>query len=169
MPCTASSATSYVTIAEGDDYFAAHPYATAWESATEEQKCRSIVQATRLIDASFRWIGYVASDAQPLAWPRYSVADAEGRWIAHTVIPNAIKYATLETAIVVLRRDVTQPTDADVQGISEMQAGPVKMKFRDRSPDAYAAFVFPDIVRNLLAPFVVQGTSSFGQIPLVRG
>jgi hypothetical protein len=60
---------SYATIAEADAYFANRLENDAWLALTNPQKERALVTATRNLDL-LEWEGTIASESQPLAFPR---------------------------------------------------------------------------------------------------
>ena len=88
MACTitatagSSTANSYATIAEGTTYHETHLYATAWEDASDDERCRALQMATRLLDQGYEWLGSVTDGDQSLLWPRSGVTDVDGFLIA---------------------------------------------------------------------------------------
>ena len=72
------SATTYASLADGDEYHAGHLYAAAWTAATPEQKAMALVMATRVIDSEYQFNGYRAGFAQALQWPRSECREPDG-------------------------------------------------------------------------------------------
>ena len=70
-----ADANSYADRADGDAYHEGHLYASAWTAATEANREKALVMATRLIDAYMEFGGSKASSGQALQWPRYGCAD----------------------------------------------------------------------------------------------
>jgi hypothetical protein len=86
------------------------------------------------------------------------------------VIPNDLKKATAEFAIWLATEQRTADNDADNQGLEEIEAGPVRLKFKDKfgdisslsqadavillnGPDyAYLSRFVPDAVLALIPP-----------------
>jgi hypothetical protein len=54
--------------------------------------------AATIVDQQ-EFVGAVTSTSQAMAWPRAGVADSEGREIADTTVPDAIKNAQAEMAL----------------------------------------------------------------------
>lgn len=92
-----SSANCYVTQAEANSYFQGAIHGDAWDAASNEDKDRALVTATRMLDR-LRWTGSRASTSQDLAFPRSGVSDRYGVAIASTVIPTDLKEAVYELA-----------------------------------------------------------------------
>lgn len=92
----ASNANSYITVATGDDLANVYLGTLSWSSASNDNKGRALIMATRYLD-ELDWIGSRASTTQALAWPR---TDAScGDWsYSSTVIPQPIRQATFDLA-----------------------------------------------------------------------
>lgn len=152
MSCTivttpgATDATSYSDIAAADAYFDAHPYPTTWQDAGEDEKCRALVLATRMLDSWFDWFGIITHLDQALLWPRTGVlrpgvalgieGGVGGPWHepfgvlldAHT-IPVRIREAAIELANSLLVSDRTADSDVETQRLRSLTAGPVSLTF----------------------------------------
>jgi hypothetical protein len=103
-----ADANSYASVAEGDAYHEGHLYATAWTAATQANKEKALVFATRLIDAEFRFKGVKASTTQALQWPRAECRDSDGADdLASDAVPSAVVNATCEMARELLVKDRT--------------------------------------------------------------
>ena len=101
-------ANSYADVADGDAYHDGHLYATAWTAATQANKEKALVMATRLIDAEFRFQGVKASTTQALQWPREECRDPDGAdYLDSDVVPPAVVNATCELARELLIKDRT--------------------------------------------------------------
>ena len=137
---------SYATIAEADAYHETHPYASAWENAGDDEKCRALVTATRLLDVWFDWYGSITSLAQRLSWPRSGVlrpniADGavgtiDNPWhepfavqLDPDEIPDLLIESTSELARQLLVSDRTADSDTETQGLKSIKAGPVALEF----------------------------------------
>ena len=92
-------ANSYATIAEPDSYHETGLDPSAWTAATEDQKTRALISATRLLDTNVTWQGRRATIEQALDWPRYFVHARDARWfLSHLRIAQDVKNATRELA-----------------------------------------------------------------------
>ncbi|MGZ4965288.1 MAG: DnaT-like ssDNA-binding protein [Limisphaerales bacterium] len=122
-----ANANSYAVAADGDDYHAAHLYASAWTGATAGNKDIALVMATRLIDAQCEFLGFHKSNVQALQWPRVQVPDREASgvfwapglviglgpaaplYLSSDVVPPCVIAATCELARELLITDRTGP------------------------------------------------------------
>jgi hypothetical protein len=104
------SANSYVTRANASTYLDARLNVTVWTAASDEDKDRALISATRALDGA-PWIGFRASDTQALAWPRtYALkpdrpydTGSDDIYFATTTVPQAVQDATCELALELLR------------------------------------------------------------------
>jgi len=169
---------SYVTLAEADAYFATRLFATAWTSATDPQQEAALISATRLIDAKITqpwtsanlpdgftvrrvatlgpdqqaftvWNGEPASSTQALAWPRSGMVDKLGNELADDVLPQSLKDAVCELALLLLQGDRTVENPAAVAGLKALTAGPVSLEWKDPPPNPR---LLPDVVFQFLVP-----------------
>lgn len=127
-----AGANSYATNAEADAYFADRLYSTAWTGATEGDQDAALIMATRGIDA-LCYRGTAGSATQALQFPRTGLKLPTGYGTTATAIPRLIKEATYEYALFLLNAstDATLERDQVAEGLSELRAGPVTLKFRD--------------------------------------
>ena len=77
------------------------------------------------------WTGTVATATQALPWPRIGMSDGNGNPIANNVIPQGLKDAESEMAILSVAGDVTADNAIVVQGITDVKAGPVEIAFKE--------------------------------------
>jgi hypothetical protein len=162
------TANSYATVAEATDVITnGRLYSNAWRSATDDDKARSLIWATRLIDVSFDFTGAVTDLAQALKWPRVGIVDDEGRYFDQDTIPLIIKQATAEFAVSLLARDPTLVPKLLGQGFKSATLGPIKV-------DVDMTQVLPLIPPSVLiyfAPFGIMkagSDASFNVAKLVR-
>lgn len=97
-----SDATSYVSVADADAYFADYGVPATWP-ATDPAKRSLLQQATSFIDRSFgeRFVGEIVRDAQRLLWPRLHAEDRAGRDIPSNgagAVPRPVVEATILVA-----------------------------------------------------------------------
>src|ERR1051326_898416 len=125
-----ASANSYCSLAEANTYHAAHPYSAVWDAATDDQKNRAPVPATRLIDEQVEWDGVVTNGSvQALLWPRAGMYYQNEWYIPVDVIPQKLKDAVAEFARQRLAEDRTADTAIDRLGIKRIRVGPVDVDF----------------------------------------
>lgn len=118
MPLTT---TSYVDVAEANEYFAERLESDAWTAAASVsgKQLASLKQATRMIN-QLNFVGRKAEDIQENEFPR----DDE------TTIPREVKMATCEIAIALLRKVSLQTTSQTV-GLTSKSVGDASQSFAD--------------------------------------
>jgi hypothetical protein len=153
---------TYLLRAEADVYFESRLYATPWTGATSANKDIALVWATRLLDRSVEWNGYVTSQQQALRWPRAYAFDADQVLIPSDVIPNKVKEATAELAMWLLQKDRTAETGRE--GIRSMSVGKISFEFDklDTPP------TIPDAVYQLIASLGELKEVSSGGVGVAR-
>lgn len=172
----ASNANTWASLAEYKAYIETRRPQLSWFAAAiggttiDEELKIDLVQACRLINASFDWTGQIASDTQILMWPRLSMKDRAGRAILSTVNPTDLKLAQCEMAVQLHSDETDLLSDDEVEkgGISGVKAGSVEVSFQDRDTSSkegadtlirqsssglnYLSDSIPGIVRRLLVP-----------------
>jgi hypothetical protein len=149
---------SYLTVSEADSYFADRLNAAEWTVATTGDKEKALIMAARQIDR-LSFMGSITSTSQSMAWPRTGVADREGRPVSSTVVPQEVKDAQAETALSLLRGELTDGGD---RGIQRVKAGSVEVEYDSAVP----VRTIPDIASSILASFVIAtGVNSVRLIP----
>lgn len=150
-----SSANSYVTVAEADDYFATRWTTEAWEDLDDSDKERALMAATRQLDRE-TFLGYPATSTQRLKWPRLDVrkvdsADAYGygatEYLA-TELPQQLKDAACELAYALI-----SATNTETAGRKVTRWKSDDQEFEYES-DGRASNALPTAVMELLAPFL---------------
>lgn len=170
MACTivatagSASATSYATIAQGDTYHETHLYADDWVDAGDDEKCKALQMATRMLDQQYEWIGSVSSSDQALLWPRSGVVGPNGYLEANDEIPIRIVQATAELARQLIAGDRTVDSDIETQGIKSVNAGDVAVEFSG----AGVAKPIPDSVNAMVSCYGVKTGGSGGTVTLRR-
>lgn len=160
-----ASANSYSSIADADAYHETHLYASDWEDAAAEDKCKALQMATRVLDQRFEWKGVAVGSVQALLWPRVAAMYPNGHPIPSDIVPTAVKHATAEFARQLIVSDRTADSVTDTKGIKLLTAGPVTMEFRSVS-----AKPISDSVQGFLVPY--YGTLiavGGGAVTLLRG
>lgn len=155
-------ANSYVSLEFANSFFETIVDPGAWTDATDDQKNRALIQATRIIDTEVRWNGQRIDPTQPLSWPRDAMV-VDGILLGSTTIPEQLKEAVCYTARDLLTADPT--AEPDSSGIKRLGLGQgaISIEF-DAATTRLRLTTF---VRRLLAVFGGSGRS--GQIPVYRG
>lgn len=150
-----SSTTSYVDVAFADDYFStSYGRNTAWGALDDTSKQNLLIEATRLIDALYEFIGVKASSSQALQWPRAYVPDPSGSYSVQgsnydtgqlyypvDVIIPPIKQSVCELAYYIL---TTGKFELKNSNSSAIKVGPIAIDaWKSRSN-------FPTIIQSLL-------------------
>jgi hypothetical protein len=161
----ASNANTYVTLADADTYHESHYYASTWTAASDANQNIALVWATRLLDATYDWVGTIASDTQSLRWPRAAAYDRDGRLLANDEIPTELEYATAELARLLLASDRTAPESTDL-AMRRVKAGTIEVEYLNGSTKA--AETIPDAVYDLIRHLVLSRTNA-GAITMRRG
>lgn len=168
-----ASANSYITVAEANAYFESRlPLDPPWD-ATESIVIPRILTAARMLTSvfagskrlvtpkngdpyyliGFKWTGLPADAIQVMDWPRIGMYDRLGRELSSSIIPSELKQAQSELAGQLSLNDRTLDNDILTQGIQEIGAGPVKIKFReDLESFTETALVLPAGVLSMLVP-----------------
>ena len=165
-----TSANSYVTLAAANTYFETVPKSSTWIDKTDDQKNRSLISATRWIDA-LTFYGDRCTETQALKWPRdeYKV---DGIDLVCTLIPEGIKVATYELA-----RAFANDTDA-ITGTSgttgiydEVELGELRVKYNKTSQTSGVINNVFDVypwLQTYLGPYCLGGASNHA-VRLYRG
>lgn len=165
-----TSANSYVTLAAANTYFETVPNSSTWIDKTDDQKNRSLISATRWIDA-LTFYGDRCTETQALKWPReeYKV---DGIDLSCTLIPEGIKVATYELA-----RAFANDTDAitgttGTTGIyDEVELGELRVKYNKTSQTSGVINNVFDVypwLQTYLGPYCLGGASNHA-VRLYRG
>jgi len=129
-----SSANSYATIDEGDIYHEAHLYATDWTGASDDDKEKALIWASRLLDEQVNWSGGRYSQNQGLRWPRIGVYDADGWVIDSDEIPQAVKDAACEYGRLLIASNLTATEDTVGFRKLKVDVIEIEMDKYDRKP-----------------------------------
>lgn len=153
---------SYIDADDADLYFADALHADEWAASTVPTKEKALVTATRMLDRQ-RWVGTKTASDQGLMWPRTGITDAAGTAVDSTTVPQAVLDATCELALSLIEDQSVQTQPNTGSNISEIQAGPVNVKFfATRTSGAK----FPVIVHELIGSYL---SGSSYPLPFVSG
>jgi hypothetical protein len=169
-----TSANSYVTVAEADDYFSTSFGRTSWSSTISDNKEIVLIESTRLLDLLVSWKGYVKSDTQALRWPRTYVPNIDGpyngvdtvieSYISDSIVPKDVKNAVFELAYSLLSNGGFQSSENE---LSKVQVGPVSIDFSE----TVKSNGLPKIVRDMIArwgEYTVGSSNSVHTVGLLR-
>ena len=120
---TADSSNSYVILAGAETYFDARTHADSWNNAAAEDKDRSLIQATRLLDSYLVW---------------QEIPDK-------TAPTQAIKDATCEMALVLLNGDTQVRNDMEGLASVGLKGMNVKAKGRKKIIPAHVYLLVADL------------------------
>jgi len=124
-----AAATSYVSVADADDYMSLIPATTAWDALTPDSaKEDYLMFATRVLDNKSDFIGVKTNTDASLRWPRSYVYDRDAVLILNTVVPTEIEHATTELARILLENDIT--TGQDVDHIKKLMVDVVQIEYQ---------------------------------------
>jgi hypothetical protein len=180
FPEIVSGTNSYVTLEEAYDYAAGSMRSSSWESATERERSRALIQATRTID-SLLLRGVRAEEitlvSQSLEFPRaYLVTDApyiattleraefqkygpDQQFVVEDAVPDRVKRATVEEALARLAAGGTSGVDRaalQAAGVSSISIGSVSESYTGLGSGggAAAGLVSSDSAR-IMRPYLV--------------
>ncbi len=161
------AADSYADVPEADAWIELNPHDTTWDSLTTPDKENLLKWARVMMDSDPRaWTGAksTAFVGAALRWPRDSMLDIDGAPVLNTVNPIELKNAQSEYARQLNLSNRTGDNSVERQGISEVKAGSVSVKFDTQSDEnsdrvlrtqreANAQYaMMPDAVIQLLVP-----------------
>jgi hypothetical protein len=166
-----ATANSYLTLAEANEYCEAHIAGAAWAAKTDDEKNRALAHATRQLDAHLRWVGWVASQTQALAWPRLGVSDPiTGAYISSAVVPLAVKRACAEQARLLLASgDRSIESDAERDNIKRLAAGSVEVEYGSGPSTEPATAIAPSAMAFISEWAIETGAGGARTVALVRG
>lgn len=141
--------TSYVTLAEADEYHGP-AQSTTWMGYNASTREGYLIRATRLLNRQ-RWLGEKTDPAQALAWPRTGTGVTG---VEDDVIPQAIKDACSEIALAIGSGSAdVENEQSTAQKLQRIKAGSVELEyFRGAEGSPHR---FPTIVNELLRDYLV--------------
>lgn len=142
---------SYVDVAEADAYFSDRLHSSAWETANIADKPKALIQATKAIE-ELSFNGYRYLETQALSFPRYELVK-DGVELDPAVVPEQVKEAVFEYAIVMLSEDYTAPNDLDQ--FESVSLGSISIDVNNSKKSKG----LPPKVASLLSSFMATGLS----------
>lgn len=165
------NATSYVTVAEADDYISIKSNASTWTALSDAVVQNYLMWATRLLDqrAVFPNSQPTSPDTQSLRWPRQYAHDLEGDLIPDNIIPEQIKEATIEIAFNLFITGV-DPSAGGSSGsaggaIKRIKAAVVEIEYTEGVATTTSAF--PKGINDILYPLgSIAGVGGSRGVPI---
>lgn len=118
---------SYISIADADIYFACRIHSEVWSTATDDDKAKALISATRQIDRlSFK--GRKILTNQALAFPRYPQGYICSSNIQPSIsidVPQKVKDATCEESYVLLK-GISKRIELQQQGVKQARIGDIE-------------------------------------------
>lgn len=154
-----ASANSYDTDTNADAYFLDRGI-TTW-TGTAADKQAALIRGTDYLERTYagEWIGVKNTEAQALAWPRYDAVDLDGYTYENDEIPEPLKRATYEAALLVLTGTDLEPVQERGNSIKRerVKAGPVESEteYNSGAPTELTISSIDGLVKGL-----IQGTGS---------
>lgn len=152
-----ADANAFVTIAECDTYFDERLNATAFTGADAQDQIRAVIMATRDV-SRLDFAGERVTTTQALSWPREYAPNPDTSayddyWYEPDVIPDRVKYATMELALEYLKAGTTDLAVADTAaGVIRKKVGPLETQWSEgQRTVGWARYT---IVSENLAPLV---------------
>ena len=127
-----ANSNSYVTLAEADTYFS-DTGNLGW-AGTDDFKNQNLINATAAMDATYgqRYLAYLKDNTnQALLWPREDVWDRHARRISSGVIPQSLKNAQIEMALLSQNGVDLYPEGDKVDNVTSesVQVGEISQSF----------------------------------------
>lgn len=165
-----TSANSYVTLAAANTYFETVPSSSTWTDKTDDEKNRSLISATRWIDA-LSFYGARCTETQALKWPREEF-DVDGIELSCSLIPDGIKVATYELARAFANDTTAITGTSGTTGIyDEVELGELRVKYNKTSQTSGVINNVFDVypwLQTYLGPYCMGGASNHA-VRLYRG
>ena len=118
------TATSYLSVADADDYFASSFNNAAWAVLTQTEKEIALQEATRWLE-TLCYGGDKCAPAQPLKWPRCNI-ECCGVLADCSSLPPALVQATAELALALYQNPNAIIGGGAGGGVGGATLGPVK-------------------------------------------
>lgn len=139
---------SYVSLEEANNIVSSMVDGSAWLPGDDNRRSTALAQATQYLELYFNWNGQVASNDQPLKWPRINVKDRSGSAISSNSIPNEVKYATVFLSLYLLKNGTVNFVQSNVESL---KIGPISLSFDSESDQS--TVMIPSSVIAMLKQF----------------
>ena len=132
-----TTANSYISVSDADDYFSSRFGASTWEDLDTADKQKLLVQSTYRINRE-RFYGLPTVQSQNLTWPRQLLVNVDGLPLPSNTIPKEVKWATCELALYTLTEEDRMMNDNELENFDSYEIGLIKLQTRlierDRLP-----------------------------------
>ena len=162
-----TTANSYVSVADADDYFSGNIFNNFWIQLSASEKEQYLVFATNRLETE-QFSGLPTTDTQALSMPRKDVLDSDGiNYLDEDTIPSRFENAALELVMQYIQEYKEEsPTFSkqDQSRMSSIKLGPISAQLRDNKEHSLS-----DLVKRHLRSVGLNfwsGSSPF--IPVVR-
>jgi len=171
-----ADANTYQTLAGANAYHEASVTAAQWQAKTEPERNAALVQATRILDTQFRFIGLRTHPTQPLCFPRTGLV-LDGLLVEPQTMPKILLDAQAEIALALLNAGAFQVASPSAGGADVIKAvsvgkGAVEVEYQAPEPGTQSGnrdkTVVSPYVRSMLEP-LGQWTHGSNSRPVYRG
>ena len=129
-----------------------------WEAASNNQKERALISATRQFEA-VKWCGSKTSASQALAWPRTGLTDREGNTLASDTIPEAVINGNIELAFSIVSETFAANQATAAGNIKRLKADEAEIEYF-RALSTAATALFPKTVLDWVGLWICGSGSS---------
>ena len=144
---------TYITLAACETYLEGSINTTSWDAASDDEKNRFLVSATRMIDRQ-EWVGEKVVASQALDWHfRSGVTDQDGNEVADDAVPGFIEDGTCELANAFASDSSIQESADTGDNTKSLKAGSASIEF---FATEISGTKFPTIIQELLG-FYLEG------------
>ena len=144
----ASNSNSYVTLVEANNYFDTRLHSLKWNEATDEDKTKALLQATKRLERE-KYFGDRKSSSQKLSFPRVGLGYIDSI-LLDNIIPEQLKDAQCELAIFMLSNDITQK-EVNTGSIKRTTMGDMSVEYlTDQTPSVSSFNELPEYIETLL-------------------
>lgn len=144
-----AGANSYISLADAGTYHTDRGNA-AWAAGSDADRTAALIRATFALDGMKAWRGVKASSSQPLVWPRAGAVDDDGYAVASDAIPQRLKDAVCEAALLELASAGALTPALDRGGaVTRVKVGPVEEEYSGAASARTAYAVIDGLLRGL--------------------
>lgn len=129
-----AGAESYNAVSDADAYWAKRTSAAIWAAGSLAQKEGALREATQYLDYSYNWLGGRSHFAQPLYWPRFVWAGKDNQTLPINTIPQVIKDAQCELALICVTGTRLIPVQKRGGLIKSQTVGSLSVVYMDNAP-----------------------------------
>lgn len=164
-----ASANSFASEDEFEDYIDGRLNASAYDDASDDDRARALVEATRELNVKL-WDGYRVDTTQALSWPRQWVVDPDDpncSYFETSEIPERVRDATCELAFQFLKAGTTDVASLEATHniAAKSIGGAIDTEYLPASQRARGIARFPRVYERIKPLLAGQGFGS----SVVRG